>query len=282
VIYDPSELTNDFMPTPPPLIDICNFLGGEKYPTMRLHFSSTDYPSPKTNEDMSIDLASSGWADLSRDLMTAAHSTGNSIICNGSSNVINKVFMCGTFYRKTRTSAMNVTDDKPYRETLLINDRMNNRQGGLSYPKRIKTVDCRGCTCKFQFIVKWDRLLGFYVELKHKAGHAIHSSHPKLLDITYLPLSTRLLTPHQIEDALHVVNSTSNNGAGRNYLHGRFGKFVNLIKVAYLGRKANALFSRTRTVSVEDDGTMHCSCHNFEHVEWVTMYSSSMCRNLML
>jgi hypothetical protein len=26
------------------------------------------------------------------------------------------------------------------------------------------------------------------------------------------------------------------------------------------------LFSRTRTVSVEDDGTMHCSCHNFERV----------------
>jgi hypothetical protein len=161
--------------------------------------------------------------------MTAAHSAGNSIICNGSSTVMNKVFMCGTFYRKTRTSAMNVTDDKPYRETLLINDRMNNRQGGLSYPKRIKTVDCRGCTCKFRFIVKWDMLLGFYGELKHKAGHAIHSSHPMLLDITYLPLSTCLLTPHQIDDALHVVNSTLNNGAGRNYLHGRFGKFFYLI-----------------------------------------------------
>ncbi len=146
--------------------------------------------------------------------------------------------MCGTFYRKTRTSAMNVTDNKPYRETLLCNDWMNNRQGGLSYPKRIKTVDCRGCTCKFQFIMKWDMLLGFYVELKHKAGHAIHSSHPKLIDVTYLPLSTHLLTPHQIEDALHVVNSTSNNGSARNYLHGRFGKFVNLINVAYLGRKA--------------------------------------------
>jgi hypothetical protein len=47
------------------------------------------------------------------------------------------------------------------------------------------------------------------------------------------------LTFHQIEDALHVVNSTSNNRAARNYLHGQFGKFVNLIKVAYLGRKAN-------------------------------------------
>jgi len=54
------------------------------------------------------------------------------------------------------------------------------------------------------------------------------------------------LTPHQIEDALHVVNSTSNNGAGRNYLHGRFGKFVNLIKVAYLGRKANGKLDSTK------------------------------------
>ncbi len=106
--------------------------------------------------------------------------------------------------------------------------------------------NCRGCTCKFRLIVKWDMLLGFYVELKHKAGHAIHSSHPKLLDITYLPLSTRLLTPHQIEDALHVVNSTSNNGSARNYLHGRFGKFVNLINVAYLGRKAKWKIDSTK------------------------------------
>ncbi len=43
---------------------------------------------------------------------------------------------------------MAATDNKPYRETLLINDQKNNQQGGLSYPKRIKTVDCRGCTCK--------------------------------------------------------------------------------------------------------------------------------------
>ena len=108
VIYDPSELTNDFLSTPPLLIDICEFLGGAKYPAMRLHFSSTDYPPPKTNEDMSCDLDSSGWSDLCRDLMTAAHSAGNNIICNGSCNVMNKVFMCGIFHRKTRTSSMNV------------------------------------------------------------------------------------------------------------------------------------------------------------------------------
>ncbi len=135
----------------------------------------------------------SGGADLCRDLMTAAHHAGNDIICNGSQRsvsgggmiVTNKVFCCGTFYRKTRTSSMVATDDKPYRETLLINDQKNNQQGGLSYSKRIKTVDCRGCTCKFQFIVKWDMAFGFFVELKKKAGHAIHSSHPKLLDFTY-------------------------------------------------------------------------------------------------
>jgi hypothetical protein len=194
---------------------------------------------------MSSDLASSGWADLCRDLMTAAHSARNSIIWKGSSTVMNKVFMCGTFYQKTRTSAMNVTDNKPYREILLCNDQMNNQQGSLSYAKRIKTLECRGCTCKFRFIVKWDMLLGFYVELQHKTGHAIHSSHPKLLDVTYLPVSTRLLKPHQIEDALHVVNSTSNNEATRNYLHGRFGKFVNLNKVAYLVRKANGKLDST-------------------------------------
>jgi hypothetical protein len=87
---------------------------------------------------------------------------------------------------------------------------------------------------------------GFFVELKKKAGHAIHSSHPKLLNFTYFPLSTCLLTSHQIEDALNVVNATSNNGAARNYLHGQFGKFVNLIKVAYLGRKANRKLDSTK------------------------------------
>jgi hypothetical protein len=54
--------------------------------------------------------------------------------------VSNKVFWCGTFHQKTRTSSMAVTANKPYRETLLLNDRKNNGPGGLSYPKRIKTV----------------------------------------------------------------------------------------------------------------------------------------------
>ncbi len=43
-----------------------------------------------------------------------------------------------------------------------------------------------------------------------------------------------------------MVNSSSNNGAARNYLHGQFGKFVNLIKVVYLGRKANGKLDLTK------------------------------------
>ena len=131
VINDTTELTSGLLSTPPPLIDICNFLGGKRYPAIRLHFNSKDYPPPKTEDTTDLALKTSGWPDLCRDLMTAAHHAGNSIICNGSQSsalgrggsmiVSNKVFRCGVLYRKTRTSSMSVTDDKPYRQTLLLN-----------------------------------------------------------------------------------------------------------------------------------------------------------------
>jgi hypothetical protein len=112
---------------------------------------------------------------------------------------------------------------------------------------------------------------GFFVELKKKAGHAIHSSHPKLLDFTYLPLSTRLLMSHQIKDALHVMNSTSNNGAARNYLHGQFGKFVNLIKVAYLGRKANGKLDSTK----DDIDYMMDNFVNSDEISFISLFDVS-------
>jgi hypothetical protein len=55
-----------------------------------------------------------------------------------------------------------------------------------------------------------------------------------------------LLTSDQIEETLDVINATSNNGAARNYLHGRFGKFVNIIKIAYLHRRENGLLDSTK------------------------------------
>ena len=43
-----------------------------------------------------------------------------------------------------------------------------------------------------------------------------------------------------------MINATSNNGCARNYLHGKFGKFVNIIKIAYLCRRENGTINSTK------------------------------------
>jgi hypothetical protein len=48
-----------------------------------------------------------------------------------------------------------------------------------------------------------------------------------------------LLTSDQIDNIVHIVNATSNNGCARNYIHGKFGKFISLMKAAYLCRREN-------------------------------------------
>ncbi len=48
-----------------------------------------------------------------------------------------------------------------------------------------------------------------------------------------------LLTSDQINNIVHVVNATSNNGCAGNYIHGKFGKFISLMKAAYLCRREN-------------------------------------------
>ena len=197
------------------------------YPSVRLEFCNVTYPPPHSNDDMSSINAHkcTGWTDLSRDLAVAAHGAGHAFFCNGSqksSNRMkhNRVFRCGSFHRATRTSAMAITDSCQYRTTSLINDRKNNRQEGQSHPKRIKTVDQRGCTCRFQFMVKWDTGVCFYIDLRQRQGHPYHSSHLKLLSDTTIPLPTRLLTSDQVEETLDVINATSNNGPGIFYMEG--------------------------------------------------------------
>jgi hypothetical protein len=49
-----------------------------------------------------------------------------------------------------------------------------------------------------------------------------------------------------MDEALHVVNATSNNGCALNFLHGKFGKFVNIIKIAYLCRRENGTVGTTK------------------------------------
>jgi len=66
------------------------------------------------------------------------------------------------------------------------------------------------------------------------------------LSDTSIPLPTRLLTSDQVKETLHVINATSDNVDARNYIHGKFGKFVNLIKIVYLQRRETAVLDSTK------------------------------------
>ena len=126
--------------------------------------------------------------------------------------------------------------------------RRNNRENGKNLPKRIKTVNQRECSCKFQFTLKWVINVCCYIELRQQSGCPFQHSHPRFIDHQTVPILTHLLTSDQIDGIVHVVNATSNNGATRNYLHGKFGKFINLMKAAYLCRREHSNLQ-----SVKDD-----------------------------
>jgi hypothetical protein len=134
---------------------------------------------------------------------------------------------------------MELSDHAQYQCMSLVNDWKNNRVKGKHLPKRIKTVDQRGCACRFQFFVKWDMNVCFYIELKQQSGHAFHVSHTKFIHPNLVAVPTRLLTSDQIDYIVHIVNATSNNECARNYIHGKFGKFISLMKAAYLCRREN-------------------------------------------
>ncbi len=53
-------------------------------------------------------------------------------------------------------------------------------------------------------------------------------------------MPTRLLSEEEKEDIVNVDKSSGNNVVGRNFMHGKFGKFLNSMKVDYLTRKKNA------------------------------------------
>jgi hypothetical protein len=137
-------------------IDICDYLGGQMYPAARLAFCPNTYKPPSSNDEMNSKHAEScnGWTDLHQDFSIAAHDAGNPIISNGSQQSIgreanNLVFRCETFYLSSKTSTMELSDIAQYRCMSLVNDWKNNHVKGRELPKRIKTVDQRGCACLF-------------------------------------------------------------------------------------------------------------------------------------
>jgi hypothetical protein len=83
VTYDNTSFTDIPPSVPLSLIDISDYLGGQKYPARRLSFCPTTYPPPTLDEEMTS-RKSPCWCDLSRALGTAAHEAGNPIILNGS------------------------------------------------------------------------------------------------------------------------------------------------------------------------------------------------------
>jgi hypothetical protein len=87
--------------------------------------------------------------------------------------------------------------------------------------------------------VKWEINVCFYIELKKLSGHPFHLSHSKFIDLNLVAFPTHLLTSDQIDNIVHVVNATSNNRSACNYIHGKFGKFISLMKAAYLCRRGN-------------------------------------------
>ena len=106
VVFDCASITNSTSITdPPPMVDICDYVGGQMYNVKRLYFSPTVYLPPTSASDMLSTNAHlcMGWVKLCRELMVAAHECGNPIVCNGSqkSNVNNRVFRCGMLYPLT-------------------------------------------------------------------------------------------------------------------------------------------------------------------------------------
>ena len=91
----------------------------------------------------------------------------------------------------------------------------------------------------------------FFIELEKCAGEFFHCFHPKILDPSCIPFPARLLTIEQVQNFLHVVNTTANNRAGRNYLCLSIDKLVSLVKIAYLSHKANGKHQST------DNGIKH-------------------------
>jgi len=48
VIYNNDQINKQILKDPPPIIDICEYLGGLMYPVIKLIFSSITYPRPKS------------------------------------------------------------------------------------------------------------------------------------------------------------------------------------------------------------------------------------------
>jgi hypothetical protein len=79
VLLDGEDTTKVMENNDPELVDVCEYLGGAKYPTKRLYFSSALYPSP-LDQKLSGSRDCKSWMGLK---MRSAHEAGNVNVTNG-------------------------------------------------------------------------------------------------------------------------------------------------------------------------------------------------------
>ena len=140
----------------------------------------------------------------------------------------------------------------------------NNRnlgKGGPGAPRMTKSR-APGQTCKFGFYIKWDEY-GYYINLNRCSGQPMHIGHPRPISQHLISLPTRLMSEEMKHDARHAMDALSSKAAGRNFIFGKFGKYVNTIKIAYLAssQKGNGkcdIASMLETFQASDEIRFTC------------------------
>ena len=92
-------------------------------------------------------------------------------------------------------------------------------------------------TCKFGFVIKCNEY-GYYVNLERRAGQHMHIGHHRPINPEFISLPSRLMSDEMKRDACHAMDAQTSKAAGRNFIFGKFGKYINSIKIAYLASSA--------------------------------------------
>ncbi len=117
-----------------------------------------------------------------------------------------------------------------------MNNRKNrNEPSALNMPRFSKTKlsDHIGA---FLFSFYCDEY-GFQINLNRMSGCCNHEGYSRIRDTTSIPIPTCLLSEDEILGTKHVVDSSCYKAAGTNFIRGKFGKFLNYIKVEYILKK---------------------------------------------
>lgn len=136
---------------------------------------------------------------------------------------------------------------------------------GGNGPKQVKTLNL-DVMCKFRFSVSSDSF-GFYIVLKYNSGNSVHIGHPKPFDGVNIPIPTRLLSKEQKDDIMYVKESSGSNALVRNFMRGKFGKFISKIKVKYLSWKN----SDNDGEKIDDIASMLNSFKNSKEIHYTTL-----------